>query len=808
MRQRYKNEKKAKKILYSSQNNAENDNLTYKKEIKNNNYIMPQENLPNIPNNNNNFYFINNLKTKFNQNKLGTRFINNNRFNNQRDNITNQNINSKINYKEGEGTIIIKKNNINQTQNIKEDEISYLKAQIIQLRKRLENIEHQFYQFKTIFVMTKNDISKKRDNLVENNNYNSINEIIKKLNKKLEENSKEFENYKTKKENSINKILSEIESLKTKINDNNKYKVRLEGFRSAKEKNKLSEIKNEKETVIKQLEILNSKYIELKINNEEIKEQKEELKNKYKEIKEQIEELIKQKKEIKEQIEKLIKQKKDIKGQENELIKKNREITIYYDEFKKINEELKKQNSEIQKNNEDLKKQNKELKTQINGITNFVEESKKKIEELIKENEDLRKQNKKLNEEYKKQNGEIKKLLGEIIKQNEELNKQQIKQKDELKKQNEDILKLKEKIYVAIEKHGITEGKKIIKIYEKKYANVGLINLGNKCYMNSVLQIIKNIPQFVYNILKLEDNKDNFIIQLKNLLLNLCSPDISVYSPKEFIKYLCQEKLGKKFNGNNQYDSNIFYISLLNIIDNKLNLEKIPKIDMSKYSDKTLKEKLKIYKENDFSSKKETFIFDIFYIYFANEIKCDACKNLIYTIQKTNFIDFPIVTVDGKVKSLEECFDNYQKSKTVNETCIKCGSLGTIHKSIFLDLPPVLIINLKRVGEQSAYFNEIDIPHKLDIARIIKNFRDVSNSSYELRGFIKHEGDEKSGHNYAFCKNMFNNRWYEYNDSNCRCIENEPNMDKIFFLCYIKLGKDTEKINFIEEIIDVLNKKS
>ena len=32
---------------------------------------------------------------------------------------------------------------------------------------------------------------------------------------------------------------------------------------------------------------------------------------------------------------------------------------------------------------------------------------------------------------------------------------------------------------------------------------------------------------------------------------------------------------------------------------------------------------------------------------------------------------------------------------------------------------------------------------------------------------------KNSGHNYAFCKNMFDEKWYEYNDSRCSLIDNQ-----------------------------------
>ena len=728
--------------FYLSQKNSVNNNQQNKKEIKSYNYLKQNEKFPHIQKNNDSQTKYSNYTN--NQAKLSSNFNNHFLYCSQSNNDSKINNFNRNLEKEGNKNIYSRKKT-EQTTKIKEDETFNLKSENFLLKRKLDDIETQFFTFKGETAKELNELKQsnskienriisKNDEMIKNldNKINSLNENIKNLKKKIEEKDILFEDYKIKNksiteniENSLNKILSEIESLKTQNNNSNQNKTKYENGLEDKNKNELMILKREKELSKVELEKLNSKHNELDLINKE-------------------------------------------------LIKKNEELKNQNNVFKKINKELNFQNEELKNKNGELKEQSEKIAQQNKEITIQNEKLIEKNKELIKQNEELQK----LNEGIKKKNKEL-------IKQNEELKLKKGESKDKIQDEN-----------------------KTKKYYDKKYAIRGLNNIGNNCYMNSVLQILKNIPQFSYNIINLNDNGDNFLIQLKNLFFNLCSSDDSAVSPKEFKKYLGLEKLGKMFAGNNQYDSSIFYVSLLNIIDKKLNIEKIKKIDMTQYKDKTLEERLAIYKKNDYNFKKETFIFDTFYIYFANEIKCKSCKNIIHVFQKLNFLDFPIVNLNGYVKSLEECFENYQKIKDVKDTCSKCNNFGITHKFIFLKLPPVLIINLKRVGEQTVYFNEIQIPNKLNMEKIIKNSINFSNSIYELRGFIKHDGDEKSGHNFAFCKNMFDDKWYEYNDSICRKINDELNLNKIFFLCYIKLGSDFENFDIVEKIVEALNSKN
>lgn len=772
---KYKNSKNNNKNYINQEKNE--TNFDTKIEIKNNtSYLKKKEFLPDIPKNNKNSNIYSNCFS--NQVKLASSVCNKYAYlyKNQSNNFSNKS-NLNRNLKKEKIKICREK-----TPEIKDEESYYLKIDNNTLNKKIENIEKQFFQFKKDSTSEINEI--KKNNLFNENlnkskfieilnnidsKFNSLNESIKRLNEKSISINNKFEDYKIKKKelkdnnnNLLNKIFLDIEFLKKQIDEKNKTKSNTEFYGDLKEtyKNELIELNKEKESLKLVSEKLNLKYkeidiinIELKKRNEEFKHQNEELKKQNTELKRQNEEMIKQNIELKNQNKKLIEQKEEIKDQNIELKRQNEKLI-------KQKEELKKQNEEIINLNDKLKKQNNKIIKENTEIT-------KQKEDLIKKNEEIRSQNDKI--ETKKEGFK-------------NLNKETINEIENIKKVNE--------------------------YYEKKYAIVGLKNVGNSCYMNSVLQILKNIPQFTYNIIKLKDNQDKFLIQLKNLFVNLCSPNITVFSPKEFKKSLGLEKSGKIFSGNEQYDSNIFYLALLNIIDKKLNNKKIIKIDMSKYKGKTIKERQIIYKENDYSFKEETFIFDTFYIYFVNEIKCKNCKHLTQIFQKNNFFDFPIVTSKGNVKSLEECFDNYQKIKDVKDTCSECKSFGITHESILLELPPILMINLKRVGEQSVYYNDIEIPDILNIDKIIKNPIKISTSIYELRGFIKHDGDEKSGHNYAFCKNMFDNKWYEFNDSICREINGKPNLDKIFFLCYIKAKNDNDNFDYLEGIINSLNKEN
>ena len=519
MRNKYKYKVSQKNLNNSNQKNINQGKIDskyeVKVEIKNNNYLNKNDYLPDISQNNNIRIKYSNCST--NKTKLASS-VNNNYasiYKNQSNQFINKNNLNRNQEKE--------KNKINreQTPKIKDDEMNFLKTENIILRKKIETIEGQFFQFKKVTINDINEIKKNnitaenfsKSRFNENSNkFNFLNENIKKLNDKIDKVIRTFEEFeiknKTKNENNgniLNKIYADIEILKNQFVENNNNKSHLEVLKYSKDNHKeeLVELNKEKEIFKLELEKLNVKVNEINNLNIELKKRNEELKN----------------------------------------------------QNIKLIEEKKEQNIELKRKSEKLLEQNKEFQKQKEEIINLNEQIKKLNNKLINQNDEI----KNLKEQIKK--------FG--------IKNEGSKKSNENEKNDENIKKL----------------------YEKKYAIVGLYNTGNSCYMNSVLQLLKNIPQFTYNIFKLNDNKDKFLIHLKSLFINLCDPNNTSFSPKEFKKYLGLEKSGKIFSGNEQYDSNIFYLALLNIIDKKLNTKKIQKIDMTKYEDKTVKERQIIYKK-------------------------------------------------------------------------------------------------------------------------------------------------------------------------------------------------------------------
>ena len=318
------------------------------------------------------------------------------------------------------------------------------------------------------------------------------------------------------------------------------------------------------------------------------------------------------------------------------------------------------------------------------------------------------------------------------------------------------------------------------------YGKVGLKNEELNCYMNSVIQILKNIEKFSLKIIQIE-KKDDILESLQKLIKKLYYSKEKSVSISEFKREFSQKY--NRFEGRKNNDSTYFLIYLFQYLHKIFNEPNKNTVSLYKYRDLGLKnwekEELKKFLIS-YESKNNSFITDLFYGYQMNKVLCSGCNYSQISFQSFNLLNISIMDEKRKLKSLEQCLNCYLITKDQKGIpgfeCLKCGKKLLSHLTSIIKLPYILIINLKRVGENTIYYHEIEIPFTLKSNSIEK--LEKFNKNYELIGFVKHLGDEKDGHNIAYSKNIFDNKWYMFNDSIVREENKNLSREKAFLLFY------------------------
>ena len=302
--------------------------------------------------------------------------------------------------------------------------------------------------------------------------------------------------------------------------------------------------------------------------------------------------------------------------------------------------------------------------------------------------------------------------------------------------------------------------------------NNGLENLGNTCYMNSIIQCLSHLLIFHPKNKKLINyinNKDTKLFdQWLDLNDKIWKNTSSVISPRNFIiEYINQLKIHKiDFVSFAQNDCEEFLHTLFDLlhisikkncsVQLKDNITDDLIIDCSKKWNKSY--------EKDYS-----YIIDRFYSQMITSTKCNECDHISNTIDPFLLLQLVINNSTNTIYDALNLYTNDSLDDNNKWNCDKCKHKVNANINIQLSkTSDVLIIQLKKYNNLNQF---IKYPDKLDMSNYSLNYNNKG-TTYELISMSIHSGGLNGGHYYAVCKNILDKQWRIYNDSNVSLISN------------------------------------
>ncbi|XP_027021145.1 ubiquitin carboxyl-terminal hydrolase 2 isoform X1 [Tachysurus fulvidraco] len=309
---------------------------------------------------------------------------------------------------------------------------------------------------------------------------------------------------------------------------------------------------------------------------------------------------------------------------------------------------------------------------------------------------------------------------------------------------------------------------------------VGLRNLGNTCFMNSILQCLSNTHDLRDYCLRNTHRTDlNINCRAKAALMEefakltqtlWTSASNEAISPSDFKTQI--QKYAPRFMGYNQQDAQEFLRFLLDGLHNEVNRGSLrPRATMEDFDHLSDDEKAKRM-WNKYLEKEDSKVVDLFVGQLKSSLTCSECGFCSTVFDPFWDLSLPIAKSSGEVM-LIDCLRLFTKEDVLdgNEkpTCQRCKARRKCTKKFTIQkFPKILVLHLKRFSEarlKTAKLSTfVNFPIKeLDLCEFASD--NSMHAVYNLYAVSNHTGTTLGGHYTAYCRNPSTGEWYSYNDS-------------------------------------------
>ncbi|CAD8073798.1 unnamed protein product [Paramecium primaurelia] len=379
---------------------------------------------------------------------------------------------------------------------------------------------------------------------------------------------------------------------------------------------------------------------------------------------------------------------------------------------------------------------------------------------------------------------------------------------------------------------------------------VGLVNIGNICYFNSLLQLMLNNPIFIqtifnYKVQYCNDKYDNFLNSLQKLFANLLISNQNYYDASEVLQFMCWDSQDIKLVGNQQDFTELC----------ELFLQKVDQ-SLQQKQHQQFQNQSNLNVKDFFTNQMLNQQFVLRYQTKQHQIFIPA--NLNYSnIYNTLYNEFQQQKLATIPENLFFQISRYQYNRNI-QNMVKLTQDFTLHQEIYIDFilkdiykvnnlfqrfngnindNQQIDFNPQKVLKQISSFQEIidyyrvlqndimvqQLSLDLDLLKVQQSVQNENKKGeykwlnqqlsqfcfkkYYIHSIVIHLGNANQGHYFIYIYNFSKQQWFQYNDSIVEQISESEVMrlskNNAYIVTYVS-EQQRQQIRQQEEIAEII----
>ncbi|XP_075579413.1 ubiquitin carboxyl-terminal hydrolase 2 isoform X2 [Pelecanus crispus] len=338
----------------------------------------------------------------------------------------------------------------------------------------------------------------------------------------------------------------------------------------------------------------------------------------------------------------------------------------------------------------------------------------------------------------------------------------------------------------------------------------GLRNLGNTCFMNSILQCLSNTKELRDYCLQnqyLRDLNNNSRMRTALMsefakliqLLWTSSPNESV-SPSEFKTQI--QRYAPRFVGYNQQDAQEFLRFLLDGLHSEVNRVLVRPRASTDTLDHLPDDEKSRQMWRRYQEREDSRIGDLFVGQLKSSLTCSECGYCSTAFDPFWDLSLPIPKKGYGEVTLMDCLRLFTKEDVLDgdekPTCCRCKARTRSTKKFSIQkFPKILVLHLKRFSEARIRTSKLTTFVNFQLKDLdLREFASQScnHAIYNLYAVSNHSGTTMGGHYTAYCKSPVSSEWHSFNDSRVTPMSSSHVRSSDAYLLFYELASPSSRM--------------